>query len=62
MNTLFVFLIRRDQVAQLVAYVLMGLLMIALEVGFAGAPRLPAPADAFAASAPVRTADAASVR
>lgn len=62
MNTPFVFLVRRDQVSQLVAYVLVGLLVIALEVGFTGAPRLSASADAIGASATIRTADAAPVR
>lgn len=43
MNTLLVFLVRRDQVAQLVAYVLVGLIVIALEIGANDAPRLAEP-------------------
>lgn len=59
MNTLLVFLVRRDQVAQLVAYVLAGLIVIALEVGAVGAPRLPEPPDQAVAACP---AEPASVR
>lgn len=57
MNTLFIFLVRRDQAAQLVGYVLISLLVIALQVGFTGATRREAGAPAL-----VRAADAAPTR
>ncbi|HYC70099.1 MAG TPA: hypothetical protein VEB66_02770 [Opitutaceae bacterium] len=62
MNTLFVFLVRRDQIAQLVAYVLMGFLVIALQVGFTGGNGRPSAGDTSAAPLTVRTADAALAR
>lgn len=45
MNTLLVFLVRRDQTAQLVVYVLLGLVVIALEIGSPGSPRLAGSSD-----------------
>lgn len=45
MHTLFIFLIRRDQVPQLVVYVLLGLVVLALHCGTPGAARAPDQAD-----------------
>lgn len=55
MNTLFAFLVRRDQVSQLVAYLLLGLAVLALQFGTPDPVRGSDRADALAAAPPGAT-------